>query len=128
MASSCEIKNTIEAAPMHVTLKRSARLAAKAQINNNQVCKANAMEAAHSKAMPKAMPKASKEAEKKPAPSTTFIEALSRQFTLSELVQSLTDRLKGNPEDGALPIFHVEFGGITRTTTISIENDKVVIE
>jgi hypothetical protein len=62
-----------------------------------------------------------------PAP-ITIVEAKGQQLTLAELLAALSDHLEKNPEAGATPVFHVEFGGITRSSMLTFDNGKVVME
>ncbi len=73
----------------------------------------------------KAAKDAVRKAEKKPAAAAPQPQP---RLTLAELVQTLTGHLAARPEDGALPVFHVEFGGLTQSNWVTIENGKVVIE
>jgi hypothetical protein len=63
-----------------------------------------------------------------PTTSTTTVEAKGGQLTLGEVLAALQEHLKANPEAASLPVFHVEFGGITRSLSLTIDGKMAVIE
>lgn len=58
----------------------------------------------------------------------TIVEAKGRQLTLAELFSALSMYLEKNPEAGVMPVFHVEFGGITKSSAITFADGEVVID
>ncbi len=59
------------------------------------------------------------EAEK---PKEIIINAKGSQLTVGELIAALLN------QDPDLPVFHVEFGGITSSASITITEESVTIE
>lgn len=59
--------------------------------------------------------------------SNNIYTCKNNQLTVGELLRILQDIVKDNPEalDGA--ICHVEYGGLTKSTTVEITYDGIVI-
>lgn len=128
--------------------RRSSRIAAKPPVPKKEkatpaekeaIKAARAIEKKNEKearAAARAIEKEAREAVAKPKPEAapiqyTVVEAKGRQLTLAELFAALSEYLEKNPESGTKPVFHVEFGGITESHTITFDtfdDDSVVIE
>ncbi len=115
------------AAIPHVSKKEKVAPAEKEAIKAARAIEKKAREAA------RAIEKEARKAVAKPKPEAapiqhTVVEAKGRQLTLAELFAALSEHLEKNPEDGTKPVFHVEFGGITESHTITFDDNSVVIE
>ena len=67
---------------------------------------------------------------KMPPVEPVVVQSRQEQFTIAELLQILRELVRENPAAAALPVFHVEYGGIVPSRKIEIprEGDIMVID
>jgi hypothetical protein len=65
-----------------------------------------------------------------PPVEPVVVQSRQGQFTIGELLQILRELVRENPAATALPVFHVEYGGIVPSRKVEIprEGDMMVID